>query len=107
MARIDRVVEEVGLSHKQFIQRFRSRVGLGPKRFCRILRFRDVLERVHRKESVAWADLAAACGYFDQAHFIAEFGISPGSTPAGTCGIAVRTSVSCRFPARGEVNFFQ
>jgi methylphosphotriester-DNA--protein-cysteine methyltransferase len=73
LTRIEGLAAEVGLSHKQFIRRFRSRVGLGPKRYCRILRFREVLERVEREESVVWADLAAACGYYDQAHFIAEF----------------------------------
>lgn len=64
---------ELGWSHKHLIERFRDEVGLTPKRFSRIQRFQMVLRAIEKKRGVDWADLACACGYFDQAHFIREF----------------------------------
>jgi AraC-like DNA-binding protein len=81
MLSIASVANELGWSHKHLVQRFRDEVGLTPKRFCRIQRFRAVLQAIEQQRQVAWADLACACGYFDQAHFIREFrdfsGLSP------------------------------
>ena len=77
------VQSEIGLSHTRFIQVFRESVGLTPKLFCRIQRFRTAVQQIENGLSVSWADLAAACGYFDQAHLIHDFrkfsGITPGA----------------------------
>ncbi len=67
------VADELGVSHKHFIEEFRREVGLTPKLFCRIRRFQDVLARITSGEVVEWADVAFACGYYDQAHFIHDF----------------------------------
>ncbi|MBL9139094.1 MAG: AraC family transcriptional regulator [Verrucomicrobiales bacterium] len=72
-AMITTVAREIGWSHKHLIQEFHRAVGLGPKRFCRIRRFQEVLNRVEKGDALEWAGLAADCGYFDQAHFIREF----------------------------------
>lgn len=72
-AMIASVARELGWSHKHLIQEFRRAVGLGPKRFCRIRRFQEILNRVEKGGAIEWAGLAADCGYFDQAHFIREF----------------------------------
>ncbi len=82
LARIDQVVVESGLSHKGFIERFQRSVGLSPKRYCRILRFHDVLRRVDRQTPAAWAALAADCGYYDQSHLIQEFRSFSGLIPS-------------------------
>ncbi|HEX5223479.1 MAG TPA: helix-turn-helix domain-containing protein [Verrucomicrobiae bacterium] len=82
MTSIDTVATELGVSHKHLIQRFRDEVGLTPKRFCRIRRFRSVLNAMQNKHTVDWADLAYACGYFDQAHFIREFRDFSGLNPS-------------------------
>ena len=76
------VADELGFSHKHLIQRFRDEVGLTPKRFCRIRRFRQVLQAVEARRGIEWADLAADCGYFDQAHFIHEFREFSGLNPS-------------------------
>jgi AraC-like DNA-binding protein len=75
------VQSETGLSHTRFIQVFREYVGFTPKLFCRIRRFRQVLERVEHGLPVNWADVAAECGYFDQAHLIHDFRAFSGLTP--------------------------
>jgi AraC-like DNA-binding protein len=46
-----------------------------------VRRFQQVLQAIHKGVEVDWVDLAADCGYFDQAHFIHDFkefsGINP------------------------------
>ena len=72
----------LGLSHKQMISRFESRVGLTPKLTSRVLRFRRSLTAAYTVPAPDWSDVAVACGYYDQAHFIHEFQQFAGMTPA-------------------------
>lgn len=76
------LAEDLGLSHKQFIQEFRRAVGLTPKRYSRICRFHDVLGHVRARRVVEWADVAVACGYYDQAHFVHDFKAFAGLNPS-------------------------
>jgi AraC-like DNA-binding protein len=71
-----------GLSQRRFIELFREQVGLTPKAFCRVRRFQRVLEGVHRRGRVDWAQVSLAGGYYDQAHFIHDFQGFSGMTPA-------------------------
>lgn len=82
MGTLDAVARDLGLSHKQFIARFRAETGLTPKRFCRIHRFQEVLKRISSGELISWADLAIDCGYYDQSHFIQEFHGFSGLNPS-------------------------
>jgi AraC-like DNA-binding protein len=75
------MTDEAGLSAKRFIQLFREQVGLPPKLFGRVRRFQAVVERVHGRERVGWADVALAAGYYDQAHLVHEFRAFTGLTP--------------------------
>ena len=80
-ARISAVTRDEGLSSKRFIDLFRNEVGITPKRYCRIRRFRQVLQAVKRGEPIRWSDIATTCGYFDQAHFIRDFRAFSGLSP--------------------------
>ena len=80
MRSVRRIQLETGLSHTRFIQLFREHVGLTPKLFC-VRRFHSLLGRIDRGMPVNWADLAADCGYFDQAHLIRDFRTFAGMTP--------------------------
>jgi AraC-like DNA-binding protein len=80
--RISDVIEQIGLSAKRFVQVFTEEVGLTPKLFCRIRRFQEVLHLIRRRQQVGWADVAATCGYFDQAHFIRDFRAFSGFNPS-------------------------
>lgn len=77
------VANQLGMSHKHFIQRFREQVGLAPKLFCRIRRFQEVLVQVNRQQRINWAEVACQCGYFDQSHLVSDFlkfsGLNPSS----------------------------
>jgi AraC-like DNA-binding protein len=70
------------MSHKHFIDCFRREVGLTPKTFYRIRRFQDVLAGIQSRKAVAWADVACACGYYDQAHFVNDFVAFSGMNPS-------------------------
>lgn len=82
MANVRRIQVETGVSHTRMIQLFREHVGLTPKLFCRVRRFRAVLQGIGKGSPVNWAELAAECGYFDQAHLIRDFRVFAGMTPA-------------------------
>jgi AraC-like DNA-binding protein len=76
------LASRLGVSHKQMIARFDYRVGLTPKFTSRILRFRQSLTAAYNAATPDWSDLAAGCGYYDQAHFIHEFRKFAGMTPS-------------------------
>jgi AraC-like DNA-binding protein len=76
------LASRLGVSHKQMLARFDCRVGLTPKLTSRILRFRKSLAAAHGVPIPDWSDLAADCGYYDQAHFIHEFQQFAGMTPS-------------------------
>jgi AraC-like DNA-binding protein len=67
------VARETGLSQRRFIQVFTREIGLTPKLFCRIGRFRHALERLRAAAEPNWARLAADCGYYDQSHLVRDF----------------------------------
>lgn len=76
------LVERSGYSQRRFIELFRNEVGMKPKLFCRLRRFRAVVRDVKGQPSTDWADLAVRTGYFDQSHLIRDFrefgGVTPG-----------------------------
>jgi AraC-like DNA-binding protein len=78
---IREVAAELGISHKHLLTQFVNRVGVTPKRFCRIQRFQRVLTEITSGRLISWVSLANDLGYTDQAHFIHEFhhfsGINP------------------------------
>lgn len=73
--------DTVGWSQQHLARKFAAAVGIGPKTFCRVVRFRRLLERV-RTRPLGWAEAAAEFGYYDQAHLIADFKEFAGLTPA-------------------------
>jgi AraC-like DNA-binding protein len=75
------VSREVGWSRRWFTQTFAENVGMTPKRYCRLLRFQNVVRQIVSLESVNWAELALACGFCDQAHLVNEFHAFSGFSP--------------------------
>ena len=82
-ANVAAVADRVGLSSKRLVERFKTVVGVAPKRYCRILRFQRALQCAERGRQVDWTRIAMDCGYFDQAHFIHDFRSFAGITPTG------------------------
>ena len=75
------LVGQMGRSPKRFRRRFVEQVGVGPKTFARIVRFRRTVELLGSAD-VPLREVAAAHGYFDQAHMNAEFREFAGMPPA-------------------------
>jgi AraC-like DNA-binding protein len=73
------IVDRAGMPRARFARRFAAGVGLSPKRFMRVRRLGHVLACAERSES--WAEIAAGCGYADQAHLIHEFRELTGLVP--------------------------
>ncbi|RDI98236.1 AraC family transcriptional regulator [Dyella solisilvae] len=82
VARIGALVRETGLSDYRFGRLFRRQVGMGPKRYARLIRFRSVVDAVYRSARVDWSAVAADGGYGDQAHLVREFHDFAGMTPS-------------------------
>jgi AraC-like DNA-binding protein len=76
---LDWAAAQAGMSARQFRRRCFEESGLGPKRLCRILRFRRAGELACGGAS--WASVAADAGYFDQARLIRDFREFTGHAP--------------------------
>jgi AraC-like DNA-binding protein len=73
--------DQIGISSRRLIQLFSNEVGLTPKLFCRVRRFQQVLQTLRTGTEFDWAEIAADCGYYDQAHFIHDFKAFSGINP--------------------------
>jgi AraC-like DNA-binding protein len=76
------VTARVGLSHRWFVEVFKTEVGLTPKRFHRVRRLQHMLAFARRATAPEWSRLAVDGGFFDQSHLIHEFARCSGFTPA-------------------------
>ena len=77
-----RLREQTGLSVKQFERRFKATTGFPPKLYSRIARFQSTKRKYVDGSMSSLTELAYACHYYDQSHFIREFtefaGVAPG-----------------------------
>ena len=78
------VARHVGWSPRHLTERFTSEFGLRPKTTARVMRFERSTRFV--RAGARPADVAATCGYADQAHLTREWqalaGVTPGRWPA-------------------------
>ncbi|MFD0312863.1 AraC family transcriptional regulator [Streptomyces flavalbus] len=80
MTRVDGLAAEVGWSRKRLWSRFRSQLGLPPKRAVRLVRFDHAAHRLVAGGSAA--EVAAETGYADQSHLHRDVMTFTGATPA-------------------------
>jgi AraC-like DNA-binding protein len=80
--RVQTVTGKIGMSQRRVAQLFHEQVGVSPKTFHRVRRFQHTLARLRGVQQVNWADLAAECGYYDQAHLSHDFRQIAGMTPS-------------------------
>lgn len=79
---IERVAHSSGLSIRTTERTFGDLLGMTPKQFSRIIRFRSFLRQSFSCPHERLTTLALECGYFDQAHLIHEFREFTGKTPS-------------------------
>ncbi|WP_017593072.1 helix-turn-helix domain-containing protein [Nocardiopsis potens] len=82
--RVDGLAAEVGWSRKRLWSRFRSQVGLPPKRAARLVRFDRAAHRLSAGADPA--RVAAEGGYSDQSHLHRDVAEFAGTTPATLAG---------------------
>ena len=78
---IGAIASELGWSHRRLIARFREHIGLAPKTAARVLRFDRAVAALRSSARPGLAEIAYACGYFDQAHLNRDFRELAGTTP--------------------------
>lgn len=85
-ANVHAVAVDLGVSERHLRRVFRETVGVSPKAFAKLTRFRRALRAAREDGHATWATIAAAAGYYDQAHLIAEFRAIAGVTPRALLG---------------------
>jgi AraC-like DNA-binding protein len=81
-ASVHAVASDLGVSERHLRRVFHESVGMSPKAFSKLTRFRRALRAACEGARVSWASIAAAGGYYDQAHLIADFRAIAGVTPS-------------------------
>jgi AraC-like DNA-binding protein len=85
-ANVHAVAVDLGVSERHLRRVFRETVGVGPKTFAKVTRFRRAVRAASAGNHASWATIAAAAGYYDQAHLISEFHAIAGVTPRALLG---------------------
>jgi len=78
---VEAVANLAGVSRQYLTRAFREDVGVTPKLYCRLSRFRGALRLLSPHVHFDGATVAAMAGYADQTHMIAEFREFCGMTP--------------------------
>lgn len=79
---VSAVADEVGWTRRRLLDRFGEQVGVSPKAYARLMRFRRALELLDRGVGHPLIDVAVVAGYYDQAHFNRDFRAMAGCTPS-------------------------
>ncbi len=85
-ANVNAVAIDLGVSERHLRRVFHETVGVSPKAFAKLARFHRALRAAREHAHAGWASIAAAAGYYDQAHLIADFRAIAGVTPRALLG---------------------
>jgi AraC-like DNA-binding protein len=79
---IGTLAADVGWSRQHLARRFGGEFGLGPKLAARVVRFERARKMLQSTPSfITIAQVAATCGYYDQAHLDRDFAELAGCSP--------------------------
>lgn len=85
-ANVNTVASDLGVSERHLRRVFHETIGVSPKTFAKVTRFRRAVRAARAEAHASWAMIAAAAGYYDQAHLINEFHAIAGVTPSALLG---------------------
>lgn len=71
---------KLGWSRRYFSEKFKHEFGISPKTAVRVMRFERACAAIKRRRG-SLADIAAAVGYYDQAHLSREWQMLAGCSP--------------------------
>ena len=80
--RVDELAREVGWSRRHLGDRFTVEYGLTPKEAARVIRFERSTRLLRRGDRPTLAEVAARCGFYDQAHLAREWNDFVGCPPS-------------------------
>ena len=78
--RVSELAHEYSMSTRQFERKFKELAGLSPKLYSRVVRFQAATQ-LKLAGIRDLTEIAYACGYYDQSHFINDFRQFSGYTP--------------------------
>ena len=78
---LDQIRIRYNLHHKKLERLFHKNVGLSPKSYLKVLRFKKVYKYFNRSRRTFYDGKIFDLGYYDQTHFIKEFKFFTGDTP--------------------------
>jgi AraC-like DNA-binding protein len=76
-----KVASDVCLCPRHFERKFKLAVGVSPKTYAKIIRFKHTLQYLRNYPHQDLASVAIQCGYYDHTHLIKDFKIFSGNTP--------------------------
>lgn len=79
---IEKLANDLGISQRYLEMNFKRSVGLSPKTYSLILRFKYMEQQLNNLSTARWRQLNFANGYHDQNHFIKDFKRFTGLTPS-------------------------
>lgn len=81
LTKIDELAKKFKVSRRRLEQQFATQVGISPKEFARVLRFRALVHKMYRSPQITWMQMVADFNLHDQSHLIREFRQFSGVTP--------------------------
>jgi AraC-like DNA-binding protein len=88
ITKVDDIANKTGLNKRSLQRLFSQYVGISPKWMIQRYRLHEAVEQLDSGRSVDLARLAVDLGYFDQPHFINDFKMLIGKSPAEYSKIA-------------------
>lgn len=82
MPSIKSLAHQLKISERYLETQFKKYVGLSPKTYSMIIRFKRMEQQLQTKSSVSWEQLDFTHEYYDQNHLIKDFKRFTGQTPS-------------------------
>ena len=102
---IRRLASLLDVSERHLARCFHDEVGVPPKQFARIARIGKVVAAA-RGPGSDWSDVAASCGFTDQAHMIREFNAMVGRPPGAFFRVTSLRDRAALGVSRAESDFY-
>ena len=67
------IEEQLNVSRKTLERQFQEKIGLSPKVYCQIYRFKLLMNYLNEHPNTTWTELSNKYKFFDQAHMIRYF----------------------------------
>ncbi|MEL6942511.1 MAG: helix-turn-helix domain-containing protein [Bacteroidota bacterium] len=79
---VQNLANSLNTNYKSLDRWFSKKVGVSPKRFLQLTRFKYILDEIEQSKNMDWMQLVVDYRFHDQAHFTKEFKQFAGVTPS-------------------------